>query len=132
MTIKLAVPGTWKVATLEEVTDPVRTISYGILKPGPDIGDGVPYVQVVDIRGGRIAVNDLRRTSYDIAEQYARTRLVPGDVLIAIRGTYGRVAIVPSELDGANISRDSARLAFMSGVDPKFAALYLQSSEAQS
>jgi type I restriction enzyme S subunit len=132
MTKALAMPDTWKIATLEEVTDPVRTISYGILKPGPDIVDGVPYVRVVNMREGQIAVRDLRHTSYSIAKQYARTRLVPGDVLISIRGTYGKVAIVPAELDGANITQDTARLAFMEGIDPKFAALYLQTREVQS
>jgi type I restriction enzyme, S subunit len=125
-------PDTWAMASLEDVTDPVRTISYGILKPGSNVPDGVPYVRVVNMRGGQIAVDDLRRTSFNIAYQYRRTRLVPGDVLISIRGTYGTVAIVPPELDGGNITQDSARLAFMNGIDPRFAALYLQSPEAQS
>lgn len=75
--------------------------------PKENVSDGVPYVRVKDMKGWTIDVPGLRRTSPDIAARYARASLVPGDLLLAIRGSYGRVAIVPRELDGANITQDS-------------------------
>jgi type I restriction enzyme S subunit len=125
-------PETWTQVSLEEATHPVRTISYGILKPGPNLGQGVPYVRVVNMRGDALGLDDLHRTSVEIAKQYERASLVPGDVLLSIRGTYGRVVQVPDALIGGNITQDTARLAFVGPIDPSFACVYLRSPYAQS
>lgn len=117
----------WPTFSLEELTDPVRTISYGILKPGPNIEGGVPYVRVLNMRGNRLDVPALHCTTRVIADKYARASLAPRDVLVSIRGTYGRVVEVPDSLAGANITQDTARLAFLPVVKPEFATLVLRS-----
>jgi len=133
-----AVPGEddwplhWVRVSLEEATHPVRTISYGILKPGPNVEAGIPYVRVVNIRDDVLALDDLHRTTQEIAAQYDRSTLMPGDVLVSIRGTCGRVVIVPAALRGGNITQDTARLAFVGPVDPEFATVYLRSPWAQN
>ncbi len=127
----LPVPGHWAVMSLEEITDPIRTISYGILKPGPNLPDGVPYVRVVNMRGDRLDLAGLHRTSSTIASQYERASLAANDVLVSIRGTYGRVVLVPEELSGGNITQDTARLAVIAGVDPRFVREYLRSRAVQ-
>lgn len=48
--LTLTVPSNWLVTSLEAITDPVRTIRYGILMPKKDIADGVPYVRVKDMQ----------------------------------------------------------------------------------
>ncbi len=108
-----------------------RPICYGILMPKEDVPNGVPYVRVKDFPGGAINVHSLRRTTRDIAEKYKRSALRPGDVLVSIRGTYGRVAIVPPELVGANITQDTARISPGEGILPAFLAAYLGSEPAQ-
>lgn len=127
----LDIPERWTLMSLEEVTDPVRTISYGILKPGPDIEGGVPYVRVLNMRDNRLDVANLHRTTPEIAAAYGRASIIGGDVLVSIRGTYGRVVQVPESLAGANITQDTARLAFTEGVLPEFARIYLTSPVAQ-
>tara|TARA_R110002096_G_scaffold42144_24_gene113841 strand:- start:13087 stop:14223 length:1137 start_codon:yes stop_codon:yes gene_type:complete len=104
-------PMGWENAPLEKLIDPNRPITYGILKPGPDIEDGIPYVRVVDIKNEQVLVNQLRRTTVEIANQYNRSRLKPGDLLMSIRGHVGRMAITPHDAEGANITQDTARLA---------------------
>jgi type I restriction enzyme S subunit len=99
------------VKSLEEVVSGSRKITYGILKPGPDQADGVPYIRVVDIQNGSVVVEGLKRTTKEIAHEYRRSTLRRGDLLISIRGHVGRLAIVPSECHGANITQDTARLA---------------------
>lgn len=121
----------WPTVSLEEATDPVRTISYGILKPGPNIESGVPYVRVLNMRNDVLALDDLHRTSPTIAAQYARASLEPADVLVSIRGTYGRVVLVPDELKGANVTQDTARVALLPQLRPDFVALVLRSPWAQ-
>lgn len=124
------IPAHWRIASLEALTDPIRVICYGILMPKGNIEDGIPYVRVRDMKGWAINVAGLKRTSREIADQYARASLRPGDLLLAIRGSYGRVAIVPSELDGANITQDSARIAVHDCIDHRYLLYYLGGSVA--
>ena len=104
---------------LDTVIDADRPVCYGILMPGPDLEGGRPYVRVVDMQDGGIGHEQVRRTSPEIDHQYRRSRLSAGDLLMSIRGHVGRLAVVPPELDGANITQDSARLA-VSGADSRF------------
>ncbi|WP_417735443.1 restriction endonuclease subunit S [Rosistilla oblonga] len=100
-----------KVKPMIELVDSNRPISYGILKPGPDIEDGVPYIRVVDIRDGGILTDQLRRTTPAISQEFRRSVVQTGDLLMSIRGHVGRMGFVPDGLDGANITQDTARLA---------------------
>lgn len=116
---------------LEQVIDPKRPITYGILMPGPHLEDGVPYVRVVDIQDGTVVVDGLRKTSATIIDQYKRSELKSGDVLISIRGHVGRLAIVPRELDGANVTQDTARLA-VATAEPTFIKSLLETPQAKN
>jgi type I restriction enzyme S subunit len=129
-------PVGWEALSFEKLVDPNRPISYGILMPGQHVHDGVPVVKVRDIRGGEIMQRGLLRTSRKIDAEYARSRLKENDLLITIRGTVGRTAVVPAELAGANITQDTARLAIAHGTSDFFreylsshaAAIYLQNN----
>ena len=122
----------YDVKPLIEVVNRQRPITYGILKPGHEIDDGIPYVRVVDIKEGRLHVHQLKRTTREIADQYRRSTLVPGDILVTIRGTVGRLCIVPDELKGANITQDTARLAVNEQCEPIYAMHFLSSPWAQN
>lgn len=112
-------PRDHRLAELYSLIDEARPITYGILKPGPDEHGGIPYVRVLDMRGGKIAVDQVRRTSTKIAGQYKRSMLKDGDLLISIRGHVGRMAFTPAGLEGANITQDTARLA-ITNANPSF------------
>lgn len=107
-----------------------RPIVYGILMPGDDVADGVPVVKVKNIRHGVISRDELIRTSPAIDYEYRRSRLRPGDVLLSIRGTVGRVCIVPPDLEGANITQDTARICVPEKLQG-YVAHYLMSPSAQ-
>lgn len=126
------VPSNWTIASLESITSAVRVICYGILMPGPEIEDGIRVVKVKNIRNGKVVVDNLARTSADIAAKYQRASLAAGDLLLTIRGTYGRVAPVPPELEGANITQDTVRLDISSSVNASYIELYLRSPIAQN
>ncbi|HLP67871.1 MAG TPA: restriction endonuclease subunit S, partial [Rhizobium sp.] len=115
--------GKHKVCRIVDLVDPNRPITYGIVQPGPHIEDGVPYIRVVDMRNGKVASASVRRTNHKIANSYKRSRLKPFDLLLSIRGHVGRMAFVPDDLDGANLTQDTARLAFKSRYD----AIYVRS-----
>jgi type I restriction enzyme, S subunit len=124
-------PKGWGVVSLEAVTSPNRVICYGILMPKENVPDGVLYVKVRDMRNDVIDVPALQRTSRNIASKYARASLREGDLLLSIRGTYGRVAEVPAALEGGNITQDTARLAVSPLLSSRFLAVYLRSETAQ-
>ncbi|GAA4421886.1 restriction endonuclease subunit S [Acidovorax lacteus] len=124
-------PEGWSSSTLESVTDSNRVICYGILMPKDNVDDGVLFVKVRDMRGDSVDLNALHKTSYEIAAKYARASLKTGDILLSIRGTYGRVAVVPPLLDGGNITQDTARIAVSHECNPEFVAVFLRSEDAQ-
>jgi type I restriction enzyme S subunit len=104
---------------LGDLVSPERPITYGVVKPGPHVHGGIPYVRVVDIVDDGIRLAEIRKTSQEIAFQYRRSSLKPGDILMSIRGHVGRLAVVPRQLDGANITQDSARIA-VRDFEPRF------------
>jgi type I restriction enzyme, S subunit len=124
-------PEGWCWATLEQITSEVRPICYGILMPKENVPNGIPYVKVKDMKGDKIDIPALHKTAPEIAAKYSRASLRLGDLLLAIRGTYGRVAEVPDELEGANITQDTARLDIAKQVNQTYIATYLRSPISQ-
>lgn len=124
---------TWPTVALEELTEPERSITYGVVKPGNhDDEDGVLFVRGGDIRDGRIAVEDLRTISKHISERYRRTLLHGGELLVSLVGNPGAVAMVPTSLGGANIARQTGLVALRDGVNHKFVEFFLRSPQGQA
>jgi len=98
-------PEGWCWTTVEQVTAGDRKCSYGVLVPGPDVPDGVPFVRVGDITGGRIHLASMKHIAREIADRFAKTYLQGGEVLLTLVGTIGRTAVVPANLAGANVAR---------------------------
>jgi type I restriction enzyme, S subunit len=124
-------PPTWRLTEMRTVVRPDRPITYGILKPGPDTPGGIPYVRVADFPNDRLKRDTIRRTTKEIDKTFARARLRPGDILLSIRGTVGRVCVVPPELEGANITQDTARLSVQSALDVAFVTWFLRAAPTQ-
>ena len=76
-----------KTKSLDELIQPGRPITYGILKPGTGYPGGIPVVKVKDMRDGMIDQTDMLLTSPEIDTQYQRSKLRRGDLLISIRGS---------------------------------------------
>jgi type I restriction enzyme S subunit len=104
-----SIPRGWSWATLDQIAQEGRPIIYGIIKPGPHDPNGVPYVRVTEMKDGTIDVPNLKKTSPARAAKFARATLASGDVLISKDGTIGRVAVVPPELAGGNITQHVIR-----------------------
>ncbi|CAN7485301.1 hypothetical protein [Rhizobacter sp. LjRoot28] len=127
-----SLPTGWGLTTLRDAVEPDRPITYGILMPGPDLSDGVPYVRVADFPNDRLDLSGIRRTSASMDAEFKRSRLRTNDLLLSIRGTVGRLVKIPPELDAANITQDSARLSIQPAMNGSFVLWYLRSDLAQS
>lgn len=124
-------PAGWAWAVAGEVVQPGSDIVYGIVQPGPKLSEGVPYVRGMDIVDGVIQTDQLLKTSPEIAQKYERASLKGGDILLGIiRAT--KVAIVPSSIEGANITQGTARFRPSSVISTEYLAYWLASKTAQS
>lgn len=121
-----AQPAHWEVRPLMRLIDTDRPIMYGIVLPGPDVDDGIPIVKGGDIKPGRLALDRLCRTTFEIEASYARSRLKGGDIVFSIRGTVGETELVPDEIAGANLTQDAARVAPRRDVDARWLIFVLK------
>jgi type I restriction enzyme S subunit len=104
-----SIPAAWRWEKIEDLVDPDKGISYGIIKLGkePKSG-GVPTLRCSDVKPRKLDTSGIRTVSEEIEEPYRRTRLEGGEVLLNIRGTLGGVALAPSNLKGFNVAREVA------------------------
>jgi type I restriction enzyme S subunit len=112
------VPAHWRITPLKWLTDPNRPIMYGIVLPGPDVGEGIPILKGGNVKPSRMNLQSMAKTTKEIEAPFARARLKAGDLVYSIRGSIGDCEIVPEELEGSNITQDVARVAIES---PNFA-----------
>ena len=117
-------------ASLGDLCDPKRSITYGIVKVGDFVPGGVPIIRGGDIRNGRIAFNDDKRVTEEISRQFQRTILKGGEILINLIAEPGHTAIVPPELAGANVSRDVGVIPLNDTVDHRYVDYCLKSPMA--
>jgi type I restriction enzyme S subunit len=122
------IPVDWHWQSLEDMTEPHSPICYGIVQVFDFVPDGVPVLAIRDLVGDY--VTGIHRTSKVIDANYVRSRVRGGDVLISIKGTIGRIGIVPSQYEG-NISRDLARIRPAEGTDSMFLLHLLRSPIGQ-
>jgi type I restriction enzyme, S subunit len=127
----VTLPEGWHETLFDELTPLNAPIIYGILQPGPPQRVGVPYVRPTEISDRGIELTDLRRTTYAIGDQYSRSTLRARDIILSIVGTIGKVAEVPPELDGGNITQSSCRIRPNPElVAPSFLKYFLRSEAA--
>lgn len=114
-------PESWSAIALENIVKKEFPIVYGIVQAGPHIPDGIPYIRSCDV-GGRLNSSSLLRTSAKIAVKYKRSKVVTGDIVFSLRGNIGESSIVPSDLDGANLTQGTARIS----VSSKYSSDYIR------
>jgi len=125
-------PTGWELLELREIVKPDRPITYGILKPGPELEEGIPYIRVADFPNNQLNLAAIRKTSTSIDQVFKRSRLESGDILLSIRGTVGRLIVIPQALEGANITQDSARLSIQKELNRDYVLWFLRADIAQS
>lgn len=121
------IPTNWELLRLDHLRDPHTPIVYGIVLPGPDQDEGVPIIKGGDCKPEKLDPEKLSKTTPEIAADYERSRLNPGELVFEIRGSVGRVVKVPPELEGANLTQDTARIAPKDDVDADWLLYALQS-----
>jgi type I restriction enzyme S subunit len=121
----------WPMAQLQDVVRKGTIVTYGIVQAGDEFPGGVPYIRTGDIVKGQIAEVGLRHTDPAIAAKFRRSRVEAGDIVISIRATVGMTAVVPPELDGANLTQGTARIAPGEGTEGTYLLNFLRTTGTQ-
>lgn len=125
-------PSSWCVERFANLVDPENTISYGVLVPGNDVEDGIPFVRAQDLALSNHPPRPNKTIAPDIEKPYARTRLVGGEILLGVVGSIGKLGIAPDSWAGANIARAVARIKPIPDIDRDYLLIVLQENVVQS
>jgi type I restriction enzyme S subunit len=107
--LPFSIPSGWSWVRVQQLLEPKREISYGVIKLGSEPNEGgIPTLRCSDVKSRYLDISRVRKVSEDIEREYSRTRLVGGEILLNIRGTLGGVALVPLVLNGYNVAREVA------------------------
>ena len=80
-----------------------------------------------DIRNGTIVCDDTKRVTAAVSEQFRRTVLRGGEIVLNLIAEPGHSAVVPNELAGHNVSRDVAVIPLIETISARFLDYYMKS-----
>ncbi|MGJ8627320.1 MAG: restriction endonuclease subunit S [Sulfitobacter sp.] len=80
-----------------------------------------PYISIKDFNDqGSVDLAKIKYLSPSAREVIKNYIIGAEDLYISIAGTIGKTGIVPSELDGANLTENAARMIFVDGVNNEY------------
>lgn len=124
-------PQGWEWARLGSLIDPERHVSYGVLVPGPDQPDGVPFVRAQDLAIENPPARPTKSISPEVDAKYERTRLRGDELLLCVVGSIGKLGVAHPGWAGANIARAVCRIVPAEGVDRSYLLALLRSPVIQ-
>jgi type I restriction enzyme, S subunit len=117
--IKNKTPSDWMEPTLEEISFEIyRYPTYYNIEY---LDNGVPEVRGELINENATLENDIKKyrfISQETSNRFIRTILNEGDLVLSVRGTIEKIAIVHNGIEGANITANLMR------ISPKRNAVY--------
>lgn len=77
-------PASWAWARFNQLIRPDKPIAYGVLVPGPEVPDGVPFVRIADLSVSNPAASPEKSIAPEVDARYQRTRLEGGEILMGL------------------------------------------------
>ncbi len=97
-----------------------------------DENTGYPYIKAGNLKNGTVILSEIQFIPKHIQPLIKNYTVVSGDVYITIVGAcIGDAGIIPTELDGANLTENAAKICNLFGVNNEYLALWLRSSLCQ-
>jgi len=119
------IPEEWDdTVTFDDATPNDAPICYGIVQPGGFDFNGVKVAGIYTLNS---SFRDWHMSSKEIEKAYGRSRIEEGDVLLSVKGSTGRVGVVPKG-EAGNISRDIARIRPIAEFDSHYIRILLSSA----
>ncbi len=110
----------------------LSSLSMGISTPEyKSENTDVPFILGKNLKKGFLDLDSLEYISEEINKANKSSILKENDILFSVRGVYiGKVAVVPKEIEGANIINNIVKFS-LNGINPHFVVAYLNSSIGQ-
>ena len=104
-----SVPTNWAWVRFDELVRADKPIAYGVLVPGPDAAEGVPFVRLADLSLCDPSEYPAKRIAPEVDAQFARTRLDGGEILLGVVGSIGKLGgnNKPREPDAVNKPKEN-------------------------
>jgi len=99
------------VVPLQNAVDSECPITYGIVQAGHHIPDGVPYIRVSDMARPQLTLEGMLRTAPGNRRSLPPFRGSYGRYCFRDSPTVGKMRFVSEELNGANLTQGTARIA---------------------
>lgn len=103
---------------------------YSIMKL-PKSKTGIPLINIKDIIEDNIQTEGITRFDCKQFRNSERYVVVPGDIIIACRGTQLKIAVVPNYFNKALITSNLIAMRLKNDVLPLYLATYLRSAQGQ-
>lgn len=120
-------PDGWSIAEIGDLLAQDKGISVGVMYPGDNTPDGIPLIKAGDLKNNWVNPNPEFSISKEKHEEYRRTELLGGELLVSLVGNAGQTVVVPKEMCGWNVARAVAVLRLSEAVTPKYLQYCLQS-----
>jgi type I restriction enzyme S subunit len=125
------VPAHWEISRIKRycyINDGNHGGEYPSAEDYTDEYGGVPFIRAGNISGLSITSQDMLYITQAKNSSMRKGRLQTGDILFTNRGEIGKIAVIPSEYEGANLNSQIAYLrSDKSFVVNKYLAHYLTS-----
>ena len=106
------IPEEWESCRLADFLDKGRHIRYGIVQPGKFDPSGCFMLRSQDYSKGWAGPDNMHKVNRALENQYKKARIHCCDLVITVVGAgIGQIVTVPAWLDGAILSRSTARIA---------------------
>lgn len=120
------IPEHWNIIRkLSYVT--TEGISYGIVKLFDPDDNGVKVLRCSDVLEGNICTDNIRTVTKEVSQEYSRTILSGGEVVVNVRGSLGGCSVVPNDMAGYNIAREVAKISPDASIHNRYLMYYLLS-----
>jgi type I restriction enzyme S subunit len=127
----VCLPKSWTVIEVGDILSDDRGISVGVMYPGSNDPFGVPLIRGGDLNGNSINQFPEFRITPQKHEEYRRTALEGGELLLSLVGGLGQCAVVPNWMAGWNAARAVAVIRLKDSSDAQFLRLCLLSKPLQ-
>ena len=89
-----------------------------------------PYIRVADFTDeGTIDLSDIHYINNSVYQQIKNYTITDKDIYISIAGTIGKSGIIPSCLNGANLTENACKLVLNGGIEQRYVYWFTKSDE---
>lgn len=126
------IPDDWEWVDLRFLMDEQEPFCYGVVQPSLNDPTGVFLVRAGDLKEGSVNLTELRKIPLEVDNEYSRSRLKGGELLVTVVGAnIGVVSIAPNECKGFNIARAVAKIP-INDFSTRYVYYWLNTSKALS